>query len=167
LKRPYVFPLLEKSVQLGLPTTVAPSATPLLTENAIEPLQHCGIARMAVSPDGPDAESHDGFRRATGSFDRAIRALQHAQQIGLETQVNTTVTRHNVGRDRKVGEGCGCEAVERVLPGCDGVRAGDGGRTAPVRWTAIPGVACGGIGGVAVHQQERLQQVWRQYPRLL
>jgi radical SAM protein with 4Fe4S-binding SPASM domain len=53
---------------------------------------------MAISLDGPDAESHDGFRRVTGSFDRTIRALQQAQQIGLQTQINTTVTRHNVGR---------------------------------------------------------------------
>ena len=53
---------------------------------------------MAISLDGPDAESHDGFRRVSGSFERTIGALQHAQTIGLQTQVNTTVTRHNVGR---------------------------------------------------------------------
>jgi radical SAM protein len=98
LKRPDLFPLLERSVQLGLRTTVTPSATPLLTESAIERFQNCGVARMAISLDGPDAESHDGFRRVTGSFDRTMRALQHAQQTSLQTQVNTTVTRHNVGR---------------------------------------------------------------------
>jgi radical SAM protein len=98
LKRPDLFPLLEKSVQLGLRTTVTPSATPLLTESAIERFQNCGVARMAISLDGPDAESHDGFRGVTGSFGRTIRALQYGQQIGLQTQVNTTVTRHNVGR---------------------------------------------------------------------
>jgi radical SAM protein len=98
LKRLDLFPLLEKSVQLGLRTTVTPSATPLLTESAIERFQNCGVARMAISLDGPDAESHDGFRRVTGSFDRTIRALHYAQQIGLQTQVNTTVTRHTVGR---------------------------------------------------------------------
>ena len=98
LKRPDLFPLLAKSVQLGLRTTVTPSATPLLTESAIERFQDCGVARMAISLDGPDAESHDGFRRVTGSFDRTIRALQHARQFGLQTQVNTTVTRHNAGR---------------------------------------------------------------------
>ncbi len=98
LKRPDLFPLLEKSVSLGLRTTVTPSATPLLTERAIEQFQDSGVARMAISLDGPDAESHDSFRRVSGSFDRTIRALEHAQKIGLQTQVNTTVTRHNVGR---------------------------------------------------------------------
>jgi radical SAM protein len=98
LKRPDLFTLLEKSVRLGLRTTVTPSATPLLTESAIDRFQNCGVARMAISLDGPDTESHDGFRRVTGSFDRTICALQYAQRIGLQTQVNTTVTRHKVGR---------------------------------------------------------------------
>jgi radical SAM protein len=96
LKRPDVFPLLEKSVNLGLRTTITPSATPLLTEAAIDGFQSCGVARMAVSLDGPDATSHDGFRRVEGSFARTAFALNYARQIGLPTQVNTTVTRHNV-----------------------------------------------------------------------
>ena len=98
LKRPDLFELLEYSVQLGLRTTVTPSATPLLTTDAVERFQKCGVARMAISLDGPDAVSHDGFRRVEGSFDRTIQALQYAQAIGLPTQVNTTVTRHNMHR---------------------------------------------------------------------
>ncbi|HEX3748344.1 MAG TPA: TIGR04053 family radical SAM/SPASM domain-containing protein [Bryobacteraceae bacterium] len=98
LKRPDLFQLLEKSVSLGLRTTVTPSATPLLTETAIERFKACGVARMAISLDGPDATSHDGFRRVEGSFDRTLLALNHAKRIGLQTQINTTVTRHNVHR---------------------------------------------------------------------
>jgi radical SAM protein len=104
LKRPDLFPLLEKSVSLGLRTTVTPSATPLLTDEAIERFQKCGVARMAISLDGPDADSHDGFRRVQGSFDRTMSALRHAQEIGLQTQVNTTVTRHNVARLGEIAE---------------------------------------------------------------
>lgn len=98
LKRPDVFRLLERSAALGLRTTITPSATPLLTESAIDAFQKCGVARMAVSLDGPDAASHDGFRRVEGSFARTQLALNYARQIGLPTQVNTTVTRHNLGR---------------------------------------------------------------------
>jgi radical SAM protein len=104
LKRPDLFELLERSVQLGLRTTVTPSATPLLTNEAIDRFQRCGVARMAVSLDGPDAASHDGFRRVAGSFDRAIGALAHAREIGLDTQVNTTVTRHNMRRLPEIAE---------------------------------------------------------------
>lgn len=98
LKRPDLFPLLQRSVRLGLRTTITPSATPLLNEEAIRQFQDIGVARMAISLDGPDAASHDGFRRVEGSFDRTLAALQYAGRIGLATQVNTTVTRHNVGR---------------------------------------------------------------------
>lgn len=98
LKRSDLFDLLRHSVSLGLRTTVTPSATPLLTAEAIERFRDCGVARMAVSLDGPDATSHDGFRRIEGSFDRTIFALEHAQRVGLPTQINTTVTRHNLGR---------------------------------------------------------------------
>ncbi len=95
LKRPDLFALLKRSVDLGLRTTVTPSATPLLTAGAVEAIRNCGVARMALSLDGPDAASHDGFRRVAGSFDRTISALAYARRIGLETQVNTTVARHN------------------------------------------------------------------------
>jgi radical SAM protein len=109
LKRPDLLPLIEKSVRLGLRTTVTPSATPLLTEGAIERFRDCGLVRMAISLDGPDSESHDGFRRVNGSFNCTILALEHAQRIGLQTQVNTTVTRHNVGRLGEIAR-----LVERV-----------------------------------------------------
>lgn len=112
LKRPDLFGLLAKSVTLGLRTTVTPSATPLLTSAAIEQFQACRVSRMAISLDGPDRKSHDGFRRVDGSFRRSIEALQHAQRLDLETQVNTTVTRHNLNRLEEIAdlvERCGAK----------------------------------------------------------
>ena len=96
LKRPDLEQLLCFSVNSGLRTTVTPSATPLLTDEAVRMIQRCGVARMAISLDGSDAASHDGFRRSPGSFETSLRALDAAHRSGLETQVNTTVTRHNV-----------------------------------------------------------------------
>jgi radical SAM protein len=104
LMRPDLFELLEASVKAGLRTTVTPSATPLLTEEAIERIQACGVSRMAVSLDGWDARSHDGFRQVDGSFDRTMLALSHSKQIGLETQVNTTVSRHNAAQLPRIAE---------------------------------------------------------------
>lgn len=95
LKRPDLFELLSYSVQLGLRTTVSPSPTPLLTAAAIERFRACGVARISISVDGPDAESHDGFRRVPGSFARAMAALEAARRVGLSTQINTTISRHN------------------------------------------------------------------------
>jgi radical SAM protein len=95
LKRPDIFKLLRHSVDIGLRTTITPSATPLLSDDAVERIHACGVARMAVSLDGPDEASHDDFRQVAGSFARTIGALRHASRIGLETQINTTVTRYN------------------------------------------------------------------------
>jgi radical SAM protein with 4Fe4S-binding SPASM domain len=95
LKRPDLYELIEYSVSLGLRTNVTPSATPLLTAEAINRFRKHGISRMAISLDGPDAATHDQFRQVSGTFDRAMFALHHAWCIGLETQVQTTVTRRN------------------------------------------------------------------------
>lgn len=96
LKRPDFYDLVRHSVEVGLRTNVTPSATPLLTADAIDQFKTSGISRMAISLDGPDAPTHDAFRGEPGNYDRAILALRHARDIGLETQVQTTVTRHNL-----------------------------------------------------------------------
>jgi len=96
MKRPDLFELIEHSVKLGLRTNVSPSATPLLTEEVVDRFHGLGIARMAMSVDGHDAESHDSFRGVPGTFDRAMVALRRAQKLGLETQLQTTVTRRNI-----------------------------------------------------------------------
>jgi AdoMet-dependent heme synthase len=88
---------------------------------------------MAISLDGPDAESHDGFRRVDGSFDRTISALQQAQEISLQTQVNTTVTKHNMVRLNEIAqlvERCGAKlwSVFRTAP-AGPERRGQGARS--------------------------------------
>ena len=102
LKRPDIFELLAKSVRLGLRTTITPSATPLLNREAISAIQGTGVSRMAVSLDGADEISHDGFRGVHGSFHRTLAALKQARRLGLDTQVNTTVTRRNAGQLEKI-----------------------------------------------------------------
>ena len=104
LKRPDLYDLIRYSVKIGLRTNVTPSATPLLTAEAIEGFKAAGIARMAISLDGPDAATHDEFRGIPGTFDRAMFALRHARDIGLDTQLQTTVTRRNMGRLAEVAE---------------------------------------------------------------
>jgi radical SAM protein len=96
LKRPDLFELIRYSVKIGLRTNVTPSATPLLTNQAIDKFKEAGVTRMAISVDGHDAASHDDFRGIPGTFDRAMAALSHAREIGLDTQFQTTVTRRNM-----------------------------------------------------------------------
>src|SRR5664279_4184360 len=104
LKRPDLFDLIRYSVKIGLRTNVTPSATPLLTAEAIDQFKAAGIARMAISLDGPDAATHDEFRGIPGTFDRALFALRHARDIGLDTQFQSTVTRRNMHRLPEMAE---------------------------------------------------------------
>ncbi len=104
LKRPDLYALIRYSVAAGLRTNVTPSATPLLTNEAIDRFQACGISRIALSLDGPDAATHDGFRGVDGTFDRVMEAARHARDIGLETQIQTTVTRRNFTKLAQIAE---------------------------------------------------------------
>ena len=104
LKRPDLYELIRYSVAIGLRTNVTPSATPLLTAEAIANFKKAGVARLAISLDGPDAATHDEFRGIPGTFERALFALRHARDIGLDTQLQTTVTRRNMARLPEMAE---------------------------------------------------------------
>jgi MoaA/NifB/PqqE/SkfB family radical SAM enzyme len=98
LKRPDLFTLLRKSVALGLRTSIRASATPLLTREAVQKFEDAGVERMAIGLDGWDALSHDEYRGVPGTFACSMRALEAAREIGLDTQVQTTVTGANQHR---------------------------------------------------------------------
>jgi radical SAM protein len=104
LKRPDLYDLIRYSVKIGLRTNVTPSATPLLTAQAIDGFKAAGVTRMAISLDGPDVASHDEFRGVEGTFERAMFALRHARDIGLDTQLQTTITRRNMSRLPEMAE---------------------------------------------------------------
>ena len=96
LKRPDIFELVEYASTHGVRISLTPSATPLLTKEAILKLKQCGLARLAISLDGPTANVHDAFRRVPGSYDWTLQAVRWAREIGLPVQINTTITRHNL-----------------------------------------------------------------------
>jgi radical SAM protein len=96
LKRPDVFDLVEYATSKKVRISLTPSATPLLTRDAIAKLKRRGLARLAISLDGPDAAIHDDFRRVPGSFDWTLSAVRWAHEVELPVQINTTITRHNL-----------------------------------------------------------------------
>lgn len=96
LKRPDIFELVEYASTGGVRISLTPSATPLLTNDAILRLKRCGLARLAVSLDGPSERIHDAFRRVPGSYHWTLNAIYAARSNDLPVQVNTTITRHNL-----------------------------------------------------------------------
>jgi radical SAM protein len=95
VKRKDIYDLISYSVGKGLRTTVSPSATPLLTREAIRKFKESGVSRIAISLDGSCQEIHDSFRGIRGSFEWTIRAIQDCVQEKIPLQINTTVTRYN------------------------------------------------------------------------
>jgi radical SAM protein len=96
LRRPDIYGLVEYASQRGVRVSMTPSATPLLTEEAIREIKRRGLARLAVSLDGSKAEIHDAFRGVAGSYTRTLEAIAWAREAGLPVQINTTITRRNL-----------------------------------------------------------------------
>ncbi|HLV80880.1 MAG TPA: TIGR04053 family radical SAM/SPASM domain-containing protein [Chthonomonadaceae bacterium] len=104
MKRPDIFDLVAHAVRAGLSTAMTPSATPLMTAEALRGLKAAGLTRLALSLDAVDAETHDAFRGVSGSYDRTLAILAYAHEIGLPVQVNTTITRRNVDQMEAMAE---------------------------------------------------------------
>lgn len=109
LKRPDVVELVEHGASIGLRMAMTPSGTPLMTAAVLRDLKAAGLSRLAVSLDGSCAAIHDAFRGVAGSWAWTIRMLEVARDIGLTTQVNTTVSRHNLEDFDRL-----CELMKRL-----------------------------------------------------
>jgi AdoMet-dependent heme synthase len=97
LKRPDIYELAAYAARQGVRTSLTPSATPLLTRPAVARLKDCGLARLALSLDGSTPEIHDAFRGVCGSYARTLDAVRWARELALPVQINSTLTRRNLG----------------------------------------------------------------------
>lgn len=91
LKREDLFDLIAYAGARGLGVSVAPSATPLLTAEALRRMKDSGVEAISLSLDAPDAAAHDAVRGVPGTFARTLEAADVARRIGLPFQVNTLV----------------------------------------------------------------------------
>jgi radical SAM protein len=96
MKRPDIVELVAFGKELGLRMAITPATTPLTSRGKLEELKAAGLARLAISLDGSHPGIHDEFRRVAGSFEHGIRILRTSQELGISTQVNTVVARHNL-----------------------------------------------------------------------
>jgi AdoMet-dependent heme synthase len=93
LKRDDVYDMIAYANRIGLEPSVTPSATPLLTPEAIRKMKDHGVKRLAISLDHYRREDHDEFRRVPGSFDLTIRAIEAARDNDIPVQINSTVSK--------------------------------------------------------------------------
>ena len=96
LSRRDVYDLLAYAVDKGLRTSLAPSATALVTAKNLARVRRAGVRRLAISLDGPTAQVHDRFRGFSGSFQRTLEIMRDVREAGLALQINTTVSRYSL-----------------------------------------------------------------------
>lgn len=93
MRRPDLAELVQYAASKQMIVALTPSGTAAVTRSRLRDLKDAGLSRIAVSLDGPDAESHDAFRRVRGSYDWTMRIIEAAIDLGLPLQINTTMSR--------------------------------------------------------------------------
>ena len=95
LFRPDLFDIAEYGVETGFRMALATNGT-LVNDRVAAKIADTGIARVAISVDGANAETHDRFRGLPGSHALAIRGLRSLRAEGVSVQINSTIAKHNV-----------------------------------------------------------------------
>ena len=93
MRRPDLVALVRHATAVGLNVALTPSGTAAVTSARLAELRDAGLKRVAVSLDGPDAATHDAFRRVRGSYDWTMRIIEAATELGMPLQINSTVGR--------------------------------------------------------------------------
>ncbi len=94
LMRPDLFELAERARRHELIMALATNGT-MIDASLAEDIRDAGFHRVSISLDGADAATHDAFRGLPGSFDQALSGLGHLRDVGVPTQINCTIARHN------------------------------------------------------------------------
>ncbi len=95
LLRPDIFEIAAYGTRKGLRMVMATNGT-LVDEPTAQKMISSGIQRVSISIDGKDAESHDAFRGEPGAFEGAMRGIEAMKSVGMEFQINTTITTANL-----------------------------------------------------------------------
>ena len=93
MRRPDLAELVSYAASAGLTVALTPSGTAAATRARLAELKDAGLSRIAVSLDGPTAETHDAFRRVRGSYDWTERIIDATIELGLPLQINSTISK--------------------------------------------------------------------------
>ncbi|WP_209125242.1 TIGR04053 family radical SAM/SPASM domain-containing protein [Alkalihalobacillus sp. BA299] len=105
LMRPDLFKLAQYAInEKKLAVSMTPSATPKVTQAAVEQAKDVGLSRWAFSLDGSNAEIHDYFRGTNGSFDRTMKGISYLKELNIPIQINTTVSTYNIDDLERISE---------------------------------------------------------------
>ncbi len=95
LLRPDIFEIASYGTKKGLRMVMATNGT-MVNDQIAKQMIGSGIQRVSISIDGKNAQSHDAFRAEQGAFEGAMRGIEALKSVGMEFQINTTITSANL-----------------------------------------------------------------------
>jgi heme b synthase len=96
LLREDIFEVASYGTHKGLRVVMAVNGT-LLDAQKASAAKEAGIQRVSISLDGATSENHDHFRGVVGAYAGAMDGIRYLKEAGLDFQINTTVTKRNLG----------------------------------------------------------------------
>lgn len=113
LERADIYQLIDYAKRRGLQPALTVSATPSLTGAAIGKLKRNGLSRLVISLDSSAPERHDAARGVSGQFGSSLLAIRWARTAELPVEVNTLLSRQNIGDLQTIAELLGDVDVQR------------------------------------------------------
>ena len=90
---PHFSEALKATADAGMYTALATNGLALAERGFAERLKKLGLRYVEVSVDSADPDKHDQFRGVRGAWEKAVRGLRNAVELGFSTAMATTVTR--------------------------------------------------------------------------
>ncbi|MFB6345859.1 MAG: radical SAM protein [bacterium] len=105
-------PILKKTEELGLRTTISTNGTLIDEERAVK-LKESSLRYVGVSLDGI-GDLNDDFRGLEGAFERALDGIRNCKKVNQKVGLRMTLTSYNVGQLDEVFDLLEEENIDRV-----------------------------------------------------
>lgn len=102
-ERSDIYEIIGYGRELGLRMVMATCGY-TIDEQSMAKLKEAGILALSFSLDSASAKTHDSFRQSSGAFDSTLAAAKTARKAGMRFQINTTVSKINVGEVAAIAE---------------------------------------------------------------
>ena len=117
LFRPDLYDIADYGVQSGFRMALATNGT-LITSKVAAKIADAGFARVAISLDSANPQTHDTFRGLQGAHAQAVRGIVNLREQGVSVQINSTIAKHNVAEIDRILEmalGMGADALHLFM----------------------------------------------------
>jgi radical SAM protein with 4Fe4S-binding SPASM domain len=95
--------LIDYASRSGLRAALATNGL-LIDERKARKLKERGLSAVSISIDSADAKVHDATRGVEGAYSSALSAIKAMAKAQVSVQVNTTVTKANVGELQAIND---------------------------------------------------------------